>query len=968
MYRSAFVASLLAGASLFAFAAPAAAQSDTAPAARPGSATTTKRHADQAEAKTDVAPTTEVGEVIVTGSRIVRNGYQSPTPVTVLTAQELAEKSPGNIPDALNQLPQFVRSYSQYTGKHTSTNFPIGNFLNLRGLGTTRSLILFDGQRVPPTSYDGSVDINTLPQFLIQRVDIVTGGASAAYGSDAVVGVVNFVLDKKFEGLKASAQVGQSNYGDAESYKVAVAAGHSFFDDRLHLLGSAEAYRNEGVPSRLARPPYDDRYVLTGTGTAANPYTLNDNVRYNSVSFGGLIRSGPLAGYTFLPNGDIKPFDKGTPTGSAGLQIGGDGGYFADSTLAGSLRTDQLFGRASFDLTPKTEIYGQVSYGESRNTFYGAGQYNFAPSSAAITIFSDNAFLLPSIRDRLGSTSSFLLGRIANDFPKYLNSSLNDSIYTSVGINSGFGKTWKWGLNYSHGDSRLRGKSYEGENRKLFAAVDAVRDPQGNIVCRVTLTNPGLYPGCVPLDLFGEGAPSQQALQYVLGQSEYEAVNKVDIVSANITGDPFSLWAGPVSVAFGAEFRKQHLVQTSNSDHGEPLDFTGIRGVPTNAVGFNLLNMSSASGSVNVKEAYGEVVVPLLVDKPFVHRLELNSAFRLTDYSTSGTVNTWKIGLNYEPNDELKLRATVSRDIRAPSLYELYNGGQVVFISFNDIHTGTTSVLGIRTAGNPDLKPEIGSTLVGGVVYSPHWLPGFTASIDAYEILINDAIAQTNQSQQNLDCELSGGKSSVCNLITRPLPFSDTSPANFPTGIRVAPQNLSKIYQTGVDFESSYSLPLDRLRSSWNGDLDFRLLLTYMPTVNTKLDAKSATVRSGGYYGNPKLRGNFTVDYRNGPFHLGAQARMTGKFLLATGENTEVYKDHGYAPNVVYVDLTGSYDFKAFGAKNTEAFITINNLFNRIGPIRVDRGQSNPGLSYPTLREYYDFVGRYVTVGVRFRM
>lgn len=938
---------LMASASLLAVAAPATAQATAA---------------DKPIATNDPKAAT-VSAVEVTGSRVIRNGNQAPTPVTVLTASELVKKSPGNIPDALNQLPQFLNSYSQYTGKQTSTNLPVGNFLNLRGLGTTRSLILLDGQRVPPTSYDGSVDVNTLPQFLIQRVDVVTGGASAAYGSDAVVGVVNFILDKNFTGFKSTIQGGTSKYGDADSVRVAVAAGGSFFDDRLHAEGSFEHYRNAGIPSRLSRPPYNDRYVLTGAGTAANPLTLSSNVGYRTVTFGGLIRSGPLAGYTFLPNGDVRPMDLGVSTGSGGLQIGGDGGYFPDATLVSTLRTDQAFGRVSYEITPAVHAYAQAAFGESRNTFNGVSEYDFAPSSGAITIFSGNAFLNPSVRAALGSTPSFLLGRIANDFPANPNSALNDSLNISAGLDGTFARGWKWNLNYARGDSRLRGQAIEQNNIRMFAAADAVMNSQGQIVCRVTITNPGLYPGCVPIDLFGEGAPSHDAIAYVTQPAQYQVINRMDIVSANLQGEPISLWAGPVSVAVGAEYRRQTLNQTSNDDVGIPPDFTGIRGVPANAVRSLYLNMGSAHGSVHVKEAYAEVLVPLLRDLPWARRLDLNAAFRHTDYSTSGGVNTWKVGLSYEPTDDLRLRATASRDIRAPDLYELYAGGQVAFATFNDPHTAVTSAVSVHTAGNPKLTPEIGSTLTAGFVYSPKWAPGFTASVDAYQILITDAIAQTNAAREVSDCEASGGTASVCQLVTRPLAFSDRSSANFPTQIRVAPQNLSKIYQEGVDFESSYHVALD---NRWADSLDFRLLLTYVPVVNTKLDAKSATLVEGGYYGNAKLRGNFTVDYEKGPFSLSAQLRSTGKFNMSTSRGAQVYADHGVAPNRIYTDLTASYRFEAAG-HDTEAFVTINNLFNTLPPVMVDTTNANPGLSYPTLRQYYDMVGRYVTVGIRFR-
>ena len=195
----------------------------------------------------------EDSPIVVTGSRIVRNGNSAPTPVTVVSAEQLAATTPTNIPDALNKLPAFTGSRSPNTIA-TGTNPGTGNYLNLRAFGTQRTLILLDGRRVPPTSYDGTVNVDVLPQALMQRVDVVTGGASAVYGSDAVTGVVNFVLDKRFEGLKGVAQGGISSRNDDESWKVGLAGGISLFGGRGHLIGSVEHTDRQGIPSKFDRP------------------------------------------------------------------------------------------------------------------------------------------------------------------------------------------------------------------------------------------------------------------------------------------------------------------------------------------------------------------------------------------------------------------------------------------------------------------------------------------------------------------------------------------------------------------------------------------------------------------------------------------------------------------------------------------------------------------------------------------
>jgi outer membrane cobalamin receptor len=269
-----------------------------------------------------------VEEVVVTGSRIVRDGFQAPTPVTTLAADDLAAKAPTNIPDALNQLPQFRGSASNSRSVTWNTNSPNqGNYLNLRNLGTTRSLILLDGVRVPPTSFAGGVDINTLPQALVQRVDVVTGGASAAYGSDAVVGVVNFVLDKAFTGVKANIQAGTSRYADGNSYKVSVAGGTPFLDGRGHIEGSVEAFKQEPIHT-FARENGSKFIMRAGRSVNGVQYTHTyEGVRFSNITHGGYILSGPLAGFEFLPGGSVQRMAVGEDIRSSAYRLGGGGAY-----------------------------------------------------------------------------------------------------------------------------------------------------------------------------------------------------------------------------------------------------------------------------------------------------------------------------------------------------------------------------------------------------------------------------------------------------------------------------------------------------------------------------------------------------------------------------------------------------------------------------------------------------------------
>jgi iron complex outermembrane recepter protein len=933
---------------------------------------------EDAAAETAEAPAADDQQsdsgIIVTGTRIPTNGFDTPNPVTVLSADTLQQRAPSNVPDGLNQLPQFVNSQSPASRQRATVNtqVQVGNFLNLRGLGSQRSLILLDGIRVPPTSPDGSVSIDTLPQTLIQRVDVVTGGASAVYGSDAVVGVVNFVLDKKFTGIRVNGQAGISDYGDASSYKLGLTAGTALLDDRLRLLGSVERY-SSGVISRFDDRPLSKaglNYCNVGAGTAASPFRVLTGCHSQIATYGGLIRSGVLAGNEFLPDGSIRPFNAGGLGG-----VGGVGAVLPTSQdLQVPLETWQVFGRAAYELSPALGFHVQASWAESVNGPYDHGATVLtAGSPQGLIIQSENAFLSPAIRALLPANSTFQLGRWVDpemvpvgkvDLPIPYTTQTSRSLMINTGVSGSLGGSWKWDLNYVHGETKFRSSTHEVNMLKLFAAVDAVRDASNNIVCRVTLTNPGLYPGCVAFNPFGQGAPSQAAVDYVFGDSIWSVRNIMDIGSANITGTPFSTWAGPVGIAIGGEIRRQSLRQMSNADPAVPIDFTGLRGLPTGTpVRFNTVNVGSANGEVDVKEVYGEITVPLARDIPALDRLDLSGAVRYTDYSTSGGVTTWKLGLDYRPFDDLRLRVTRSRDIRAPSLYDLFAGTQQSLRVITDPHTGISQPVLSLVQGNSTLTPEIGNTLTYGAVYEPSWLPGFGISVDAYDIRIEDAISPIDPVVALQSCEDSGGTGPTCSLITRPLPFSDRTAANFPSSVLQVPINVATLRQKGIDFEASYRF------SALGGDIELRGLASHIYDLRTDLGFNQPVQQSAGYRTIPKWRGSLSASFQTERFGIFVQERFTGSYNmsiyrnLTTGADAQFFADHGRAPNYGYTDVT--LTAKPFYERGAELFFTVNNLFNTTPPVLFPSGNNSVNLYYPTIRTSYDIVGRYFTAGFR---
>lgn len=922
------------------------------------------------------APANDVEQVVVTGSRIVRNGYTAPTPVTVVGLEELRRSAPSSIPDGLNQLPQFSGSSSTSANSGgTATKPSDGNYLNLRNLGPIRTLILLDGQRLPPTSFDGTVDANIIPESLISRVDVVTGGASAAYGSDAVSGVVNFIFDTKFTGFKGGYSYGISRYDDNPGYKYNLAGGFKFNEGRGHVLLSYDHYDIPGIKDNFQRPLGKYIYGRVGAGTAANPFIDLPGVVFSTATYGTLIQGNgttnagnPLRNYQFLPGGAIAPFNLGTPTPTAGVQVGGDGIATIGRSLTGAQKTDQYFARADYDLTDNVSAFVQASFAKSFNSFVTVGS---GTQVGDFRIFTSNAFLSDQVRNTLtaAGVTSFIGGRIEADQPFKLARDYNSATVIVAGLKGKLGD-YNWRAGYSHGDTRLN-VSHDGnfENSHWFAALDAVKDANGNIVCNVTLSPDPVvrarYAGCVPINIFGNGSPSKAAYDYVSKVSRYSVKQNMDIVNADFSGDAFTLPAGPMSFAVGAEYRRQKLNETSNTDPSKPIDLTGLRtNVQTFVLQYNSTNVGTAFGNQNVKEAFGEVAVPLLKDVTLVKSLDLNAAFRYTDYSTSGGVNTWKIGLSYVPIDDLRFRLTKSRDIRAPTLFELYAGQQASRSNVVDLHTNTNGNVISYTQGNPKLVPEKGDTLTAGVIWQPSFFRGFSASVDYYQIKINDAIGTLSNDQIQQQCEASGGTGITCAAIVRPLPFSDRSVANFPSSFAAIPFNQAKQTVEGVDYEVGYTLPIGKMIFD-EATVDLRVIGTHLAHYLVQSQAGGVVIESNnsvnpGTSNNVKDRINFKAGYQDGPFRLDVQARYYGP-AFRTQTVGVVYAVND-VKSITYVDVTVKYKFKVNNG-GVEAFFTVNNLFDPTPPIMAN-GQ--PGQGYPTNQAVYDVIGRYYTTGLRF--
>jgi outer membrane receptor protein involved in Fe transport len=921
---------------------------------------------------------TDVEQVVVTGTHI-SGGFSAPTPVTAVTADALAEVSPSNIPDALNKLPEFRNSSSNSTSPTWNSNaLTQGNYLNLRNLGTQRSLILVDGLRMPDTQPTGGVDVNTIPQALIQHVDVVTGGASAVYGSQAVVGVVNFVLDKNFNGAKFTAQTGLSAYGDDPSQKFTAVYGTGFDGGKGHIEFSLDHYYIAGIHNINRRPNGDKGYDYVGSATATSPDQVYPDVRFTYADAGGTITTaGALHWYQFNPDGTVHPenLGPGPTTNPNNYCYQCSGGRWYNNWLTSKLRNDQIFVRGSYDLGFAT-AHAQIFTSEAADVL-GIQYDGRLGGTTNITIFNDNPYLNPSVLSVMTANklTSFSMGKLSEEAPEYMDHAITRSGDFNFGLDGNLGD-WHWTADYIYGNAFSASHDNEFNNQRFYAAVDAVRNPaNGQIVCGVTLRNPSLLPGCIPLNVMGYGNESPAAINWIMGETYFSVKNTENIAAANISGPLFDLPAGPMSVATGLEYRNQAMKEISNTDPAQAskVDYTGIRGVPANVQISDFTAIGTAKGSESVVEAYGEFNFPLLKDVPLAQYLELSGAGRMTDYSTSGTVYTWKIGVNYNITNDLRMRGTVSRDIAAPTLYNLFAGTQITQGVPADTHTGAQGQLTSISQGNPNLKPERGTMIVGGVVLQPEWLPGFSASVDFYNLRINGSIANLNFANLNLLCDQSGGTAAACANIIRPFPWSDHTAANYPTLVLTTYINQGSQVQSGVDLELGYQFDADSLISGMDGNFNLHAFVSQVLLDKSQLAPGLAYTQNNYYGSSVPLEMFLQQSYQTGAWTFGINERFLANTHKGNSTN-RVYNNYAFEPAIWYfggninykLDDAGFMDWLGGKEVGKEIFFNAVNMFNRAPPVVPDC--CNAGEQYPTDYHKYDVVGGYYTIGIRLKL
>ncbi|WP_025294505.1 TonB-dependent receptor plug domain-containing protein [Sphingomonas sanxanigenens] len=973
-------------AALIAITFSGAAHAQEAPAPAPQQ-TDTVTVAD--EAPDTGAQERQNADIIVTGSRITTSGFNAPTPTTVIGAEQIANNAQPNIFNTIAQLPSLQGSTGAATGTFSTSSGQQGlSSFSLRGLGTIRTLTLLDGQRVVGANVTGVPDISLFPQLLIQRVDVVTGGASASYGSDAVGGVVNFITNTKFEGFKGNIQGGITDYKDNQQVLIQGAWGKSF--GRLHVIVSGEYDHEEGVgPGNFGTDLAGDRDWYRAT-TLVNTGVLNsNNPQYLYRDFGqpyqyakyGLINTGPLQGIAFDAAGNPYNFaygSNGTPARNAagnvngcfvGFCVGGDmsGHVGSGTSLQSALERINGFTRIAYEFAPDNELYATVNIARVKTN----NQPNPGAARTDLTVQCSNPYLPESVATACATAgiTNFRYG-LSNAILPNIQVYTNRRQYRFVaGAKGKIASNWNYDAYYEHG---INITDIDVENimlnRRYNQAADAIR-LNGEIVCRDPVARAN---GCAPINIFGNNIPSTAALAYITPENgPFQHTKQTqDVASLNISGSPFELWAGPLSVAFGGEYRREYY-RVNADPYG-----AGVMDASPNSAEYPadpLLNAVDGSnwyagnykngrGRYEVVEGFVEVDVPL-IDSEGAGRANINGAARVTDYSTSGTVWSWKVGGTWDtPLDGFRLRAVTSRDVRAPNLSELFAAPVTTTVpNFTDPRGSGQQVLIIQnTVGNPDLRPEIArNTEVGAVLSNPPWLPGFSLSFDYYKIKLEGVISSLSAQQIVNLCFLEG-ITSTCGAFDLDSDFKFVNVQSF---------NLASIKTDGFDIEASYQW---RRPLGLDGSLTVRALATHVrkfvtdPGIPGTIPVDTAGNNTGA---TPDWKWLAIQTYENDQFSFTVQERwfssgtfgnqyiecQAGSCPASTQNNPTI--DYNRMKGAFYVDIGGSYNLN----EQVRFYFKVDNLFDRDPEASP---QTNTGLDVnPAL---YDTLGRTYRAGLRF--
>jgi outer membrane receptor protein involved in Fe transport len=946
--------------------------------------------------------------IIVTGSRIARPEFSNPNPIQVLDAANIEQTGKTNLTEVLADSPALLgstRSIDTAGSELTSAKEVGVNFLNLRNLGSSRTLVLVDGQRhVSGSPGSAAVDINTIPTDLVERVDVLTGGVSAIYGADGVSGVVNFIMKHDFDGVRIRAQNSISQRGDAGERFAAVTAGKNFSDGRGNITFSYEYNQTDrfSQKKRLNYGKTGPSYAYVRNPADGTPGGPNDDpnvpdrvlltgLRWADSSPGGAIDLDQ--DFTVDFTGEGTPYDPGIYVPGTAFTIGGDStpreSYYGDYTPYTRRHIANLMG--TFEVSPALKLHADAKYVKSKAWTESQPTYDLYT-----VLQPDNAYLV----DRFGAANigpdGAFFSRDNFDFGQRRYELDRELWRGSLSAKGELGDHLRYDTSFVFGQSTQKSTNFGDRiSDRYYAAIDAVRDGNGNITCRINLPgetdifgdslgNPTVFNGppvtfqkgqCVPLNILGNGSPSPEALAFILADHSGKARIRQYVANAVISGDTgafFKLPGGPVGFAIGAEYRKETSAFT-------PSDLSAAGALIDDS------QQLSESGKFNVKEIFAEVNFPILTDMPFAQNLSVGGAIRYSDYSTTGTATTWNVNANYSPIRDITFRGTYSRSVRAPNITELFSpqNGSFEFIfdpcgvdrtalgtqyraancaaalgalganpaTFDPANSSfspqNSSLLGSQ-GGNPNLSPEVAKTWTAGVVLRPSFIPGLTASFDWYDIKLTKAIQySTAQDIVDLCYDQPTLDNDYCQLITRdPTPGASQG---FISNFQVIPQNVASFRTAGLDVSLVYSREL----SPKLGSIQVRLVGNYLDKLSfvPSLGADPEDELYNYDYPAPRYSANFDLTWTKGPLTINYGIDWFSKTLRYDKEDVEAQPD--YSEDIWYHQ---KWEHEIFASYNVDDKFEFYGGINNLLDTKPDRG----GVGYPV-----SAVGRSFYVGIK---
>jgi iron complex outermembrane recepter protein len=910
-----------------------------------------------------------IAEIVVTGSRIARPDIEASTPVQVLSSQAIDMQGSQNISDILAELPAVGTPGLSRTNSNFLTASNGVSTVNLRNMQDQRTLVLVNGRRVVAGVGGTSiVDVNNIPTDLIESVQVLTGGASAVYGSEAVAGVVNFILKDDYEGLNVRAQTGASGEGDAERHLFSITGGLNI-GDRGNVTGNVQYDRDFGLRSRNRAISANDNPARSG---------LPPQGRFPFES-----------DWTFSPDNVLQPTFDAAVNGF---------NRNAERYIAVPLERTLVTVLGNYQLTDSIKLFAEGSYSkmESNSSLEPLATDNsdaVLPDGTILQGLSrDNPFIPAPILAEMDAVAAAtgeeqflpMIKRMSGVFDRS-NQNDRDFYRAVVGLSGDFAGDWHWDAYYNRSQTKESTASETALRDRYFFALDAIADPTtGQPVCRDAAARAA---GCAPFNPFGFDSVSREAADYITAggiKDTYDAKIQQDVVAANITGPVFDVPAGAVMIAAGAEYRKEQSEE--------------IYSLETQAGNTMGNALSNTDGEYNVREAYIETVVPLITDAPFARSWEFEAAYRIGDYSTVGTVDSWKVGTTWAPIDDLRFRAVYSVATRAPSIGELFAGANQTFETVPDPCEAAVSQAGAvgdycrslpgiaqqlaNTGGfeytlsdeqsmeglnrsNPDVNEEQAKTWTVGLVLTPQAFRNFTMSIDYFQIEIEDAIQLVSRSFILNTCVNSLGTDPLCSLVTREAvgtPRPRTPGTVF--SIDTLQLNAAAIETAGVDVALGYALEFGGAQR-----LNVSLAYTYLdkltlqqqpdlPAENEKGQLDSPARLGAGFEHRANLGLNYSWD------RLSASWRMN--YLSAIKDTLEengpsVPANVNDIGSVVYHDVQARYEFGA--DREYAVYAGADNVFDKKPPVLGQNAQSEI-TGTETAADTYDPFGRMWYAGV----